>query len=245
MSLLINKQKLSYQIRTYACDSKDRLKISTLFNFFQSAAEANIESADIGYKYLNEHHIGWIAVDYKVKFLNFPKWGDEITIETWPSSGTSLYGIRDFRVTREDGQEMILATSRWVLIDLISKKPLSYKKIFPNFNTIDDHALDSTFSKIEIPLQTDFTKELPIRHDDIDSNHHVNNSVYPAFILEGLPDNFIEDKIPSFLSISFKNEAKYGETLIISSNISHTETFHQLTIKETNKIAALMHLSWQ
>ena len=245
MALSLKKQKLSYQVRTYECDPNDHLKISALFNFFQSAAEANIESAAIGYDYLTEHNIGWIAVDYRVKFLAFPHRGDNLTIETWPSAGTPLYGIRDFRVTDKDGKDMIFATSRWVLIDIATKKPLIYKKIMPNFNTIDDHVLPPDFPKIQPPEHVDFVTELTTRYDDLDVNQHVNNAVYPAFALDSVPSDFRQGKIPSEIAINFKNETKLGETLSAQSMISGLETFPQLNIKGSDKTAALLHLHWQ
>ncbi len=245
MALLIEKQRLSYQVRTYECDPNDNLKISSLFNFFQDAAEANIESVDIGYDYLMERNMCWIAVDYRVKFLSFPHRGDNLIIETWPSAGTPLYGIRDFRVTKDNGEEIILASSRWVLIDIVSKKPLAYSKVIPNFTTIDEHVITPDFPKISLPAQTDFSMDIPVRYDDLDANRHVNNAIYPALALDCVPKGFRDGKIPAEIAINFKNETKLGENLEAITAISGLETLHQLKIKNTDKTAALIKLIWK
>ncbi len=241
----MDKFKKTYTIASYECDSTCKLRLRSVFNFFQDLADDHANEMGLGYHECSKRGIGWIGGAYHVEFLNFPKWEDDITLYTWPSGKTAATGIRDFQMLDIDGKPLINATSQWVLVDLQRMRPVSIAKHLGEYDLVEERSFKSEFQNIGTVERVDFEKCVTVRYDDIDLYQHVNNAVYPTLVYDGLPMEYIKSHRLKELQISFKKPAVITDEICIKSQIDGYETIHQLFNKTGEIEFARIRVLWK
>lgn len=185
-------------------------------------------------------HKAWIIMDWKLKFINRPKYDDNITIKTWgkPFTKPSYYTYRDFEVFDESNNLLAIASSKWVYFDMeknkISRIDLDMiEKYKPEaINVFNEEELDK--------LNSSITSEKPnctytIRRSDIDVNKHVHNLNYLSIAYEALPEEIYEGEELTNVRITYKHQIKLGET--VKCYYSCIDGIHTVEIKsEDDKI---------
>ena len=241
----MGKYKKSYIISSFQVDIQQKLRIRSLFNLFQDLADEHAEKIGVGYTYCSQNNIGWVGGAYHLKINRLPTWGEEISIDTWPSGTTAACGIRDFLMKDKSGHILVNATSQWVLIDTKRFRPIPVAKHLPHYELTDDHALVSAFDKICLP-DGDVSKTLsfPVHADDIDLNHHVNNALYPTWVLDSFDDEFRSTHYPTELQITFKRSAKFGDTILLNAYHKKDQTIATLTDTDGNTEFARVLMIW-
>lgn len=243
--MLVQKFCKNYEIKTYECDKNGNIRIPTLFNIFQDAADGSATSLGLGMEFCLAKGMAWVGSNYHVKINRLPKIHEHIKIITWPSAQKLLGALRDFKVETEDGEELIVASSQWILIDFAKKRPLSLKDNLPEYTVIDERALDTEFPKIAEPAETVCKKEFAVRFDDIDINSHVNNAIYPLWASEAVDNDFRLNHEPAEIEISFKKECKYGETVEVLTGIDGTISTSCIKSKEDGRLLACVRIYWR
>jgi acyl-ACP thioesterase len=154
----------------------------------------------------------------KVRMARFPKWGETVSILTFPRGGRRIVAYRDFVLSGADGGEIGRATSEWMLIDLASSKVVAIPEgVFAAANTVRPPVFgDEPFAK----LRWDCCETSPdalafrARRGDIDLNGHVNNVHYIEWLMEGRPESAGQCRE---LDIVFKSETLAGEEARVES----------------------------
>lgn len=242
--MTVSKFVKSYQIRTYEGDKHTNLRLLTLMNLLQDVADSHATVMGLGYDFCIKHNLAWVAANYHIKIIRPPKIHENITITTWPSEEKKLGAVRDYEVRDELGNVIIQASTQWVLINFETKKPQFIKPNLPTYEIIPEKADNFEFSKIILPEMFNLTKNIDVRFDDIDSNNHVNNAVYPLWASEALDNNFRNTHIIQEMEISFKKPAIYGEHVTISTQQSDLESIHLLSNSETAQELARVKFIW-
>ena len=182
--------------------------------------------------------------NYHIKINRMPKIHENIKIVTWPSEERKLGAIRDFMVFDENQKEIITATSQWILIDFVRKRPVALKDKLPQYKVVNEHSLVSDFEKLPEPENIYFNKNFSVRFDDIDINMHVNNSLYPLWATEGLPHEFRENNLPQEIEISFKKEGHLGEDIEVVSSLSSNVSLHSIRALSDNRELSRIRIKW-
>ncbi len=235
----------AYKIASFECDKNTFLRIRTLFNLFQDLADNHAEEMGLGYRFCAPRHIGWIGGAYHVQILKWPKWNDCITVQTWPSKSTGVTGIREFLISDEAGETLIRASSQWVLIDTDKIRPVSVEKNVGTYALNPERAVDTNFEKLSVPERVDMRVSEVVRQDDIDLYGHVNNAVYPSWILDAVSADFGAEHQMSELQIQFKRSAKFGDDVVVESEINGLETVHRITDKSGAVEFAYLKILWE
>jgi acyl-ACP thioesterase len=148
----------------------------------------------------------------------FPKWGETVSILTFPRGGRKIVAYRDFVLSDAEGREIGHATSEWMLIDLASRKVVAIPEaVFAAANTVREPVLGADpFIKLRWDCRETSSDALVFRarRGDIDLNGHVNNVHYVEWLMEGRPDA----AGPCHeLDIVFKSETLAGEDVRVES----------------------------
>ena len=241
----MEKYKKSYIISSFEVDFQQKLRVHSLFNLFQDLADEHAEKLGLGYTFCSQNGIGWVGGAYHVKINRLPTWGDKITIETWPSGTTAASAIRDFRMTDETGQELVVATSQWVLIDTARLRPLPIAKHLPHYDILSERALESEFAKILTPETPATDLTFPVHADDIDLNHHVNNALYPTWALDGIPESFRGDHRLTEIQVTFKRSARFGDTILMKTYHEGDQSISIIGGPDGTSEFARVRLVWQ
>lgn len=242
----MEKHKKTYEIRSYECNQYKELRLLSLFNIFQDGADEHADMIGVGYDFCIKNRMGWVGAGYHIKVNRFPRWEEKIELTTWPSASTALTAIRDFNVVDEKGEEIIHASSQWVLLDMDRMRPLIIQKSLPFFDLLEERKVETSFPKIGMPERIDFTKDFPIFMDDIDVNKHVNNAVYPLWASEGVPPDFIQGKHVAEMEIAFKKSAVYGDVIRVLTQMEGDQSIHAVvSANDPNLIYAQARITWK
>jgi len=241
----MEKLKKTYTVSSFQVDSNARLRVHSLFNLFQDIADDHAEKIGVGYSFCRENGVGWVGGAYHLVIDRLPSWNETIRIETWPSASTAASAIRDFQVFDAAGNVIINATSQWVLIDITRMRPIPIAKHLPHYTICDERALYSEFSKIPNPEGIYGELIFPVHTDDIDLNHHVNNALYPTWVLDGFDDLYLKKHIPLEIKILFRRSARREDQVHLKTYHTGLESISLLTNQDDTVEFARIQIKWQ
>lgn len=218
----------SWAVRTYECGPDGMATMASVCNWLQEAASLNAEALAFSKSDFEAsgENISWVLTRLKVRMSRFPKWGETVSILTFPRGGRKIVAYRDFVLSDAEGREIGHATSEWMLIDLASRKVVAIPdSVFAAANTVRDPVFgDEPFMKLRWNCREASSDALVFRarRGDIDLNGHVNNVHYVEWLMEGRPDSAgpcLE------LDIVFKSETLAGEEVRVESVEVEPEVF--------------------
>ncbi len=241
----MEKFEKEFQIRSYECDKDGFLRIVTLMNILQDAADLSATLLGFGFDFCIQSGLAWVGTNYHIKIKRLPKVHEKIKVQTWPSGENKFMALRDFVVFDDSGDEIIKATSQWVLVDVNKKRPVSLNQYLPDYMYIDERVLGTSFDKLASLESSSCQKQFEARFDDIDLNCHVNNAIYPLWAAESLPLEFYADRLPQEIEISYKKECLYGQKVLVHSNIEGDVTRHSIVCIDEPKGLADVRILWQ
>ncbi len=59
----------------------------------------------------------WVLSRFHIEITRYPKWGETVQINTWPSGRGPLFAVRDYEILDAEGP-LAAATSSWLIVDL-------------------------------------------------------------------------------------------------------------------------------
>lgn len=188
----------------------------------QDTAASNADQLGLGYEHLLPLELAWILSWVKVEIDEYPVYGQELLLNTWPKCSYKLYSIRDFRIKDMNEKIMCRATTAWLPINMKTKRvtgiqnlpaPIPYN---PELIGVDEQP-----SKILIPQLKQILFAKKFRYNDLDINHHVNNVKYVEMVLDAFTlEQYASHTIKS-ITVSFLSESFYGDEIEV--NISPGE----------------------
>lgn len=205
-----------FKIHTYDVDFKNKVRLSSIFNYMQEAATNHANHLKIGYDNLLEEDLFWVLSRVKIEIIHLPKLGDEIRIETWPKGTDKLFALRDFKIFNSENKIIAKATTAWLIIDsnkMRPKRPKLYTEKLPYLNV--EHALCEVPSKITWSDKPQFVFEKKVGYSDIDINQHMNNVKYVELLMDSFPQSIFEEKQICSMQINFTSECKFGDIIYV------------------------------
>ena len=150
--------RYSFKVRTYECGADGFATLPTICNFLQEAASANAESLGFSKSDFASagENVSWVLTRLVVKMDRYPKWEDEVTVETFPRGGRKIVAWRDFEVLDAAGARLGVASSEWMLIDLATRRIVPVpEKVFAAADPADAPLLgESPFTKFRFPADS-------------------------------------------------------------------------------------------
>ncbi|HTY57248.1 MAG TPA: acyl-ACP thioesterase domain-containing protein [Bacteroidota bacterium] len=209
--------KEDYAVKSYETDCAGRLRMASLFNYFQEFAGNHVVHLGIGYEVLKDLGYVWFLSRAKVRVRRLPAWGEGGSVETWHATTDGLMFIRDFRMSDQGGNILLEASTGWLLMDTAAFRPHP-AGVLPIPLPANDHgrALDEPLKKL-LPVQTlRPVYERNVHLSDLDVNNHVNNARYLEWIFDCYDDAFVRSHVPGFLQVNYVGETNLGDTVALS-----------------------------
>lgn len=173
--------------------------------------------------------IAWILTEWNIKIIKRPENDEMYTVATWARSQragvpTSIVS-RDFIMKGKNGEELVLASSKFVLMNLSTGK---VARITPEmmelYSPEDTAVMQVPAGKIRMPKEYGKEIYIPKLREDIDFNGHVHNTRYMSYALEALPhDVYCEDNISS-VRIEYRTPVFEGDE--IKARVAHISDEH-------------------
>jgi acyl-ACP thioesterase len=202
------------RVESFDADLHNSLKISSIFNYMQDIAALHADKLGIGYNILQEKQIFWVLSWAKVEIKSLPSYGETMKIQTWAKGKERLYYMRDYVISNEQGDELIKATSAWLLLDAKTKRMTDLDRLGLNLPSFpEEHAIKEYPGKFKYDVSEGQCFNRKICYSDIDINKHVNNARYIEFILDRYNQKEHNEKKISSLTIAYKGETHFMDEL--------------------------------
>ncbi|WP_168038326.1 acyl-[acyl-carrier-protein] thioesterase [Neolewinella antarctica] len=205
-------------IPAYATGPTGLLTVPYLVRLFQEAAMLNTLTLKVSSpELMASHGLTWVVRRQRITCHRWPKMSEEVAILTAPTGFyRGLLTYRDFHLLDANDQPIISATSEWLLMDLAARR---IRNIPPHVAALEKDLapatahLDRAKSKLLPPEEITNEITTEVRYGMLDFNDHLTNPVFPELMLEPLGKAFLDENQPTLIDISFRAEARYGETL--------------------------------
>ena len=238
MDKLIRECKISNS----QCDINGNIRVISIFHLLQDMADTHAEKLNVGYTFCKEHNLAWVGRAYHLKINYLPKVFDELILETWPCARTPIIAVREFLIKDKTGKILIAASSQWAMIDTIKLRPIKFDSFNLTYDVLPERAIDTNFAKIQVPQKTDLEKQIQIRQDDIDTNGHVNNCIYPMWAMETFTPQFKKDYSLNEMEINFKKPVFIEDNTVTAKVQNNSETDFTISMGTPEKEAALVKI---
>jgi acyl-ACP thioesterase len=193
-------------------DRSDRLTLAATFDLFQEVAINHAEDLGVGRDALARTKQIWVLSRMSVLMERRPKYGETITIRSWPRGADRLFAVRDYDIRDSAGQAVVRGRSGWIILDVERRRPL---RVQPVIESLPPNEGRDALSGSPLGLETrgDLVKagERKALFSDIDYNGHVNNARYIQWIQDLIEPEVLEQADSLRLDINYLSEIKYGE----------------------------------
>lgn len=212
------KGQYDYRVRTYECNSEGVATLPAICNYLQESASLHAEELKFSKSNFSAdgEDISWVLTRLRVKISRYPKWGETVTVQTFPRGARKITAYRDFAIFC--GEEKIgVAASEWMVINLTTRKIVAVPEAVEACINRQEAAVieEPVFSRLK--WQNDgLSSSVKLRSlkSHIDLNGHVNNVRYIEWLIEVMPEGV--EKISDF-EVVFKSEVMAGEEIVAES----------------------------
>jgi len=213
----------SCHVYTHDSDMSGTMTLTAIARYFQEAAWHSAESLGFGYERASELNQYWVLVRQCIRMDRFPRWGEDLTIETWPRGVEGLWAFRDYYIRDREGLICGGATSSWMIMDGKTHRPQKPEIVSAAMPyVINVAALGKSAPKVQCEGPGEVADSRLVRFSDMDVHGHLNNSKYVEWIMDAV--HMLGRNVkPMEFSINFLAEAREMETIeILSSVTPHT-----------------------
>jgi acyl-ACP thioesterase len=203
------------EVRFGAVDKSDTMTLSAALDFFQEAAISHAENLGVGRSAMAEANQGWILSRMSLQIDRRPKYGEAITVRTWPRGGEKLFALRDYDIRDCADNPVVRARSCWIIIDMEKRRPLRPQSIMDAMpqNEGRDALHPARTLAVGLEEQTSLQKtaERQALYSDVDYNGHVNNVSYIRCSEDALHSVLLEHARQIRLDINYLTEVLPGD----------------------------------
>ena len=221
-------------------DNLDKNRIVTdkeIFRILENTFAKHTDFLKVGLEDIIKMGYTIVLLSWKLEVKNRPKFGDKLKVNTWVKETDKMYFYRDFEITIND-EVAIIATSKWMLLDIKTFKPVMNLELIKKQNPIDKDVFETRDIKRLKELDNYSNKlDYYIRKSDIDLNNHVHNLNYLDMALE-----VIDDKYYTNIEIEYLKEIKYNDKIKIMSEKIKDKYFIKVFNETKNVTSALIEI---
>jgi acyl-ACP thioesterase len=225
------------------------MRLFSLLNYLQDAAGEHSKQLHLSVGELHRRGLTWVLAHYRVRIARTPRFGEVLTVRTWPATREGKGSVRDFRIDDAQGQPVAVAASSWVLLDRESKRPVTIAEHLPDYPLHPERVFAGDFAVLDGVERPDLELTFRVRMADIDINRHVNNAVYVAWALESVPRALLDHALPVELEVQFRAEAFYEDRVNVrTAQLSAGDEpvfLHQLLRKSDGRELTRLRSRWR
>jgi acyl-ACP thioesterase len=212
-----------YTITCYEADANQLMRPTALLDLMQEAANVNASTLGFGYDEMMNSNIAWVLSRTHVKFINTPKWREEVNLKTWHKGVSKLFYLRDFILSDKEGNPMVLATTSWLIIDMNTRRLVRNNDLALNNTAMDAIAAPADKVVLPVDIEPELVRKHPITWSEIDTNGHVNNVKYAVWAIDAVKTEDIKERPLKELLINYDAEVMPGDVVKIFRVRQETE----------------------
>ena len=212
-----------HTITCYEADANQLMRPTAMLDLMQEAAGINAATLGFGYDEMINSNTAWVLSRINVKFINTPKWREEVNLKTWHKGMSKLFYLRDFILSDKEGNPLVLATTSWLIIDLNTRRLVRNSDLALNDTAMDAIATPADKVVVPVDVEPELVRKHPVTWSEIDTNGHVNNVKYAVWAIDAVKQEDIKEKPLKELLINYDAEVMPGDIVKISRVRQETE----------------------
>ena len=208
---MIYTEKFKIPLKDIGKDNK--IKNRAVLEILENIACYHSDLVGYGVNNIKETKVTWILLDWKLKVINRPTYGQVLTVNTWGKGMNKFFTYRDYEIYDNNNNLCAIATSKWALIDTEKGKMSRLTENIINAYKPEKKTVfeESSLDKVKIPEEFSNTIKYEVIRKDIDINKHMHNLYYLDLAYEALPDEIYNKRPFDYVRITYKKEIKLGE----------------------------------
>lgn len=238
-----------FELRYFEMNKFGEAASTTILTLLEETAADHCYSINHSLYDLEKQNIGWVLLSGIMTIDRYPSYKEKIIIRTWMSSYSMIKGIRENIIYDEKRNIIGKAKGLWVFFDIMRRRPIQiFDSIKERWSYCNDESINHDITKKIKPTDSGIHfKEFKVNRFDVDSNQHVNNIRYLQWLIESIPDYFIDNYYLHSIDGRFIAEAQYGDTILsfTERDISGNSFIHTIKTQKNNKVCATAKTSWK
>ncbi|MEZ4931626.1 MAG: thioesterase [Saprospiraceae bacterium] len=238
----------AYTVQTYDIDKRRRMTVAALVKQMQEAAMQNVMEMKVSVWDMEAQHISWVLLRKNLRINRLPMIGEKLTFYTCPTGFEKVFTFRDYKVFDEAGELIAYSSSSWLLLDTHSRRMsrippwiLEFEKDMPPA----EECLPRPSVKLPSLDHVDFSATFRVYWHDLDFNGHLNNVYYLQWMLETLPDAFLESGTLKAFDIQYKVEGQWKDEIVSETQeLENGRFLHRLKLAADGKELAVGMSEW-
>lgn len=205
-------------VESFDVDALGRLRPQALFAYLLNSAWNHSNETNYGHNALAARNLMWVLIKTQILINRLPKWGEQMTIETWGKRIVRLYALRDYTLSSEAGDKLVSASSSWMILDRSTGRPQRIDQKSAGLPWQPEK--DEMETNLERVPELSRGKELArfrVLFSDIDVNRHVNSARYLQWMIDSHSYEYLEAREVRSIELSFLSEALPKDQVIVFS----------------------------
>jgi acyl-ACP thioesterase len=224
------------RVRASEADSAALLSPRALCDWLQEAAGNHASALGWAVDQLAGRGLTWVLARLHLRVARFPAWRESVRVETWPAGAERLYAVREFRVVGADDEELALATSGWLLLDLSSRRPQRPPAgIREMARATPGRVIPDRFERLGEFAAAEGGEVFFARPSEVDLNGHVNNVALIAWVLDSVPPGHLATHRLAELEVEFRSEGRQGDRVASRWAVEGAAWLHAVTREDDGR----------
>ena len=182
-----NKYTESYTLKVSDYNRFDLLAPHGVLDILQDIAGKHSVIYNMAYEDLIVKNQIWVLLRVKYKVIkNIPLYS-RVKVITWPKEKGLVDFDRETQIADLDGNIIVNAISKWVILDATTKRIIPAKHVDYKFPICEDSLFEKSVDRIkDFPTEGLSNYKCKVEFCDIDHNGHTNNAKYAMMIMNAL-----------------------------------------------------------
>ena len=208
-------------LRTCDCDFMGEWRPSAVMQTMQELAGIHSELLGCGRNALIKNNIVWVLNRCEIHMEKYPKIGDRITAETFPTANRRWFFPRYYSFRDERGDALGYAATLWALLDIENRRmlpPGDVARLLPeNADLPLPMGLPATVDLVN--GEENVMRRVPV-YFDLDVNMHVNNTRYADWACDALGVDVMRKYCLETILVNYDAEVLPNQTIMLHTTIN-------------------------
>lgn len=240
----------TFKIRFHDTDIHSNCRIQELFSFLSETCWEHANQLGLGYDFMQPKGLVWAYARKRLQVNRYPRWGETVTVKTWPRDYNRLYIHREFQIIDQHNQPLVNCSALYFAFDRLNSKAVPTDLLCAHHKNfvLCEKTTEGTLNRIPSYTSNDLTTyPYVVDFSDLDMHRHVNNVKYVDWILKSLPTTFRKKNLLLQLDINYFAEAQSGDGvhIITSEEVRNIVFRHSIIRNIDNKELVRAETHWK
>ena len=191
-------------------EKDNKIKNIAILKMLENIGSYHSDIAGYGTNDIPIKKLSWILLDWKLKVIKRPTYGETLEIHTWARVANKFFTYRDFEIYDGNKNLCAIATSKWTLINIEEGKMSKITEdVINSYKPEEKEVFEKEkLEKLQEPKEFISSIKYEIKRKDIDINKHMHNLYYLDLAYEALPEEVYNTNIFDNVRIMYKKEIK-------------------------------------